>query len=123
MGREAMSVPPHILGGRISQLVWRPATGVVRAPARPARRPAERNGKDARVHQGDLSADGAPLRSVGRVARRNRRVACGRIFLEGDSWPTVSPLTPALSPLRGEGVAMHPATMGQRSAAHGTFAP
>src|SRR6185436_9291621 len=28
-------------------------------------------------------------------------------FLAGDSWPTASPLTPALSPLRGVGVAMH----------------
>src|SRR6185503_4572439 len=28
-------------------------------------------------------------------------------FLAGDSWPTASPLTPALSPLREEGVAIH----------------
>ena len=34
------------------------------------------------------------------------------VFLAGDSRPTVSPLTPSLSPLRGEGVAMHSAHNG-----------
>src|SRR6185436_12329201 len=71
---------------------------------RPHRRAARRSdGTPAGQAQEDAEQHHVPARNELELARILPARRAASQFLAGDSWPMVSPLTPALSPQRGEG--------------------
>ena len=118
------SVPPNVslsLSKRVS--VYRGWCG---RPARPSRRPAGRRVREAWTREYSIVPLDATLRAVGRVARRNRRVACathGKHIPErerGTFGGTVSG-SPNRDPRKMRSCSPLPARSGERIKVRGNF--